>query len=1167
MRAGFIVVYIILAGLILGTVFGCDSKDNDWGTYDPDLKVVSLQTDTLAVSEDGQTAEFDVSIGMVPEDTVRILILPAGEELTVAPETLLFVPVDDEWSYPQTVVVSAIDDPDQEGLHHDAVTILAESTDDRYDLQSGEGPVAVAVADNDSAGVLISESSLTLVESDDGTVRETYRVRLRSRPSADVAVAVGRTPEEPSFHIEPSLLTFTPENWNVDQEVLLWIELDDLDNDDLVITLDHGATSIDPDYGPQLAIPDLVVATYDFTLPPIARLRLESSDLLQEADLTATALVRVQLTRSSALPVVVHLGTQDGTATAPGDYVVIDQDLTFTPGGALFQDVVVAASDDDIIEPEESFGLVITPGENVIIGEDDRVILRVTDDDLTPLSMTVTNVNEDSGAADFVVSIPFPETVPVGFTFSTANGTAIAGVDYESHSRTYIFEPGQTMRTIPVVLNADPYHEGDETFTASLSHLTENAAWNGVPVVCTILGDDPQSVSMADITVNETDGEATFTLVMQAPYERDLILTAGTLDGDGVEPATDQIDAVAGQDFTALHDEPWTIPTGETSGTISVTLHNESQAESLSEYFRIELTSGSEPGFTGVGALATLIDDDQPCLFVADVQANEFDAEAVFTVRILNENLNPVTSTGDIRFHVETLDQTATGGMDYTTVSENRVIPAGLGSIDVVVPLTDDVHDDDSETFVLVLTEFINATGSCGTDDAFCTLEDDEYPALNIRSTVTRLNEGSVWTYDVFLTTPRQHDTTFDMTLSEGTSQGPAVDYSFAQNGTHIIPAMVESLTFTVPFLDDQLSDEPDEMIRVDIGNADVALGLRVMEATIVDAPEISIGSASANEGDWALFDVFLDAPSTAEITFMLQFANDTATMGDDFNIADVGPHTFLAGETTTTVPVEIYAGDGGDATVEVFVITVVTPTNATVSENNSGLGYITDMDPPEIYCAGNATAQEGRDVEFTVNLSWTSEVDVSFEVDYFDGTAVRAGVDYDDSNGGPFTVLAGQTAVIVPVPTVADGSPELSQEDFSILIHTPTHGIMGSPLSATGFIVDIDQPELTIPAPALTVEGGDLVFGIHMDRPTAVPVFFSLDWDAGSTQGAGDFVPPTTAQLSMMPGTTDTTVTISTIDDGVFEGPEAFILRLADPINAVLGMPFENTGVINDND
>lgn len=1160
-------LFSYLLGLALMVMFGCDSPDNDWGTYDPDLKLVSLVTDTLRVSEDGARAEFAVSIGMVPSDTVRVLMLSADEQVSVSPETLLFVPIDDQWSYPQPVTVSAVDDAVREGEHHDSVAILTRSRDGAYNQQTGEGVVPVVIADNDSVGVLISESSLTLVESDDGTVRETYRVRLSSRPTADVMVRVGRTPDEPTLHIEPDSLLFTPDNWAVEQEILLWIELDGLANDDLLIVLDHTATSLDPDYGPDLPIPDLEVATFDFTLPPVARLSLVSADTLYEASAASTATARITLTRTSTAPVIVHLASLDITATGSDDYAAIDQDVVFEFGDELYRDFAVSVLDDDEIEPAEAFELVLTGVDNTQIGDDDRVTLQIVDDDLTPLTLSVSDVDEDSGAADFVVSIPFPETVPIGFTFETADGTALAGEDYESQDHTYVLEPGQTSRTIPVVLTADPYHEGDETFSASLSNLTDNASWDGTPVECTILGDDPQAVTFGDISVDEAEGTAVFNLAMQAPYNEDLVLTVSTRDGDGIDPPADQVDATGGQDFVAQTAQSWVIAAGSTSAGFAVPLISESQAEALEEFFRLEITSASQDGFAGETALCTLIDDDQPCLYVADVAAGEGDAEVVFTVQILNEDLDPVTSTGDIIFQVETVDQTAEAGLDYAPVDETLTISAGQATLDVAVALMDDGHDDDGETFVLVLSDLVNAAGPCGTDDAFCTLEDDEYPALNLRSAVTTLNEGSVWTFDVFLTTPRQYDTHFDLVLGDGTSQGPTVDYTFGENGTHVIPAMVESLTFTVPFLDDQLTGESDEIIQVNVGNADVAMGLVEMNATIVDAPQISIGSASANEGEWAIFDVFLDAPSTADITFLLQFANDTATMGADFNIADVGPYTFLAGETATTVPVEIYGGDGGDATVEVFVITVVTPTNATVSEDNSGLGYITDMDPPEIFCAGDATGLEGENVEFTINLSWTSEVDVSFEVDYFDGTAVRAGVDYDDSDGGPFTVPAGQSSIVVPVPAIADGIPETTLENFSILVHSPVNGVLGLPLSAVGHIEDADQPELTIPNPVLGVEGDDLVFDIHMDRATAVPVFFSLEWEVGSTQGGNDFLPPPSSLLSMMPGTTDTTVTITTIDDTLFEGQEAFILRLADPVNAVLGTPHENTGVISDND
>jgi hypothetical protein len=1159
---------IALVSLLVLLALGCDRRDNDWDTFEPNLKQVSVVTDTLRIAEGGTAASFAVSLGMVPADTVMVRIFSANNQIQLSPDTLTFVPVDDSWAEPQTISVEAVDDDIREGDHVDAVTILSLSLDTAYADQTGEGAVPVLIADNDTIGVLISETSLTLVESDGGVVRETYRVRLTSEPVQQVTIQTTVVPAEPSLHVEPEFLTFDAGNWNLQQEIILWIELDEIDNDDLVVTIEHGATSDDPNYSSELTIPSLVVTTYDFTLPPTARLHFTGGETLFENDPTAPVEVQVSLDRPSMETVRVRLMSVDGTATGGVDFVTHIEDLVFNPGDPLTQNSFITVVDDAEIEPTEFFEMLITPIEHVVIGEDDRLTLSVVDDDLTPMTLSVTNVNEDSGAANFVVSIPFAETVPISFTFSTTDGTALAGEDYVALNQTFVLEPGVTQRVIPVVLNADVFFEENEVFTASLSGISGNAVWNDLPTICIIMNDELQTVTLADVVFNENEGNAVFRIELLNPCIDDMNLTVSTLDGDGFDPAADQMDALGGSDFSAITDQIWTIAANSTSSEFMVPLNDDTGAEALHEYFQLEISAADHSCFVGLISTCTLVDDDQPCLLVSDVSAIESDALVNFTVELRDASLNPITSTADVTFMVETADQTAEAEVDYAPVSESVTIPAGSGSLLVPVILWDDGHDDDNETFVLTLADMVNAGGSCGTDDAFCTLTDDEFPSLNLQAVVTALNEGSVWEFTVLLTTPRQDETTYDLDLLLGTSQGEGVDYTFADIGTHTIAAMATEVSFTVPFLDDQLADESNEIIRANISNANVALGVVDLDATIVDAPELSIGSAAADEGQDAIFDVFLDAPSTADIQFNLQFANDSATMGDDFDHTATGPYTFLAGEIATTVPVEIYGGDGGDAAIEVFVITVVAPTNATVSANNSGLGTITDMDPPELSWAGDATGLEGQNVNFVVDLSWSSEVEVLFNVNFIDGTAARAGIDYDDSFAGPFVVPPGATSFNVPVPAVADGIPEWTLEDFTIMLNTPVNAVLGMPVSATGFVQDADQPELTIPVGATATEGDNIQFTIHLSEQTIVPVFFRLQYEWGSTHGPSDFVAPPTSLMSMMPGTVDTTITIITVVDGVHENQEAFILMLADdPTNAVLGMPSENIGVIIDDD
>jgi probable HAF family extracellular repeat protein len=69
----------------------------------------------------------------------------------------------------------------------------------------------------------------------------------------------------------------------------------------------------------------------------------------------------------------------------------------------------------------------------------------------------------------FTVRLSQPTTATVSVGFTTANGTAIAGVDYNSTGGTLVFGPGETSKTVIVVVRGDRTREADETFTVNLS--------------------------------------------------------------------------------------------------------------------------------------------------------------------------------------------------------------------------------------------------------------------------------------------------------------------------------------------------------------------------------------------------------------------------------------------------------------------------------------------------------------------------------------------------------------------------------------------------------------------------------------------------------------------------------------------------------------------------
>jgi hypothetical protein len=266
-------------------------------------------------------------------------------------------------------------------------------------------------------------------------------------------------------------------------------------------------------------------------------------------------------------------------------------------------------------------------------------------------------------------------------------------------------------------------------------------------------------------------------------------------------------------------------------------------------------------------------------------------------------------------------------------------------------------------------------------------------------------------------------------------------------------------------------------------------------------------------------------------------------------------------------VPVPTIAGDGGDLASETFTTTLISPVNATLSGFNSAAGTILDGDPSPLSFAGDAFAVEGQDIVFTAQAAWTSEAPITFRVQFTDGAAAGSGIDYVSAGAGPFTIPAGQSTVTVRVPTVDDAGPELAAEDFTIRIIDPVNAVLGAAATATGRVLDNDQPVLTITAGPAVIEGGTLSFTVSLSRQTIVPVTFGVDFLSGSTQGAADFTAPA-GPWTVPPGATSVVIDVPTVQDAAHENQEILVARLAaGPVNAVVGTPAEANGVIDDDD
>ena len=178
-----------------------------------EIRITSDDSAGLAVS----ASSLDVSEGDQVTYTVRLTSAPAGtvwvtpeaseaSALTVSPETLTFDA--SNWSEEQSIVVTAADDDVDRG---DREVRIRHAVTGYGDIAEG-APVDVRVRDNDSAGVLLSEASVTVAEAGPGNAAS-WEAVLASEPVGDVTLSAES--RDPGIaRVLPASVTFGPSDWN-----------------------------------------------------------------------------------------------------------------------------------------------------------------------------------------------------------------------------------------------------------------------------------------------------------------------------------------------------------------------------------------------------------------------------------------------------------------------------------------------------------------------------------------------------------------------------------------------------------------------------------------------------------------------------------------------------------------------------------------------------------------------------------------------------------------------------------------------------------------------------------------------------------------------------------------------------------------------------------------
>ncbi len=216
----------------------------------------------------------------------------------------------------------------------------------------------------------------------------------------------------------------------------------------------------------------------------------------------------VSLLAASTQTVTVIYNTQNGTAQSGVDYGPTEGQLTFTPGQTS-KTITIQVNGDTTVEPNETFLVNLRNATNATLADAQGLGTILNDDQPPPPTLAINDVSKNEGnsgttAFDFTVTLSAASTQIVTVDYISGGGTAQAGSDYTPVEGRLTFAPGQTSRTITVLVNGDTTVEPNETFLVDLRSPT-NATLADGQGQGTIVNDD---VPAAQIVQNTNDSGA-----------------------------------------------------------------------------------------------------------------------------------------------------------------------------------------------------------------------------------------------------------------------------------------------------------------------------------------------------------------------------------------------------------------------------------------------------------------------------------------------------------------------------------------------------------------------------------------------------------------------------------------------------------------------------------
>lgn len=199
---------------------------------------------------------------------------------------------------------------------------------------------------------------------------------------------------------------------------------------------------------------------------------------------SGVATLTVITNRTSSQAISFDWVTSNGSATAGFDYTA-SSGVGIIPANASSTTFTVPLTNDATnCEGPETFTVTLSNASNNAVISDNAAIVTIQDDDGPTLSLSADNVLPGVTAA-MTATLSATCASDITFNYATANGTASAGTDYTSTSGVATITAGQTTTTINVT-TASQTLASSKTYSLNLSNVTSKASPTSTSVTATI---------------------------------------------------------------------------------------------------------------------------------------------------------------------------------------------------------------------------------------------------------------------------------------------------------------------------------------------------------------------------------------------------------------------------------------------------------------------------------------------------------------------------------------------------------------------------------------------------------------------------------------------------------------------------------------------------------